>query len=296
MLIHEFPFEEQQFQTIQTQLADVIDYSKRLLLSIRALLNPPVAFQAHFADPVVGAALSLLLRACRRYRQVIALSELGQADGADVIGRSMFESFLTIAFVCREQVQLSRRNSSKPANQFGKELTREFRAKLYYTHSNLKKERFFENLRTVANAKHVAEEKLNERPGFVDSAIEDIGPEWSRAIKKENTCAGLSIQDLSHSLGVYDLYRTIYAQQSFRVHSADAGDYLKIADGNSQPSAHYQSDVAEIKAALWCATTMVHLAAQEFGVLLDMKSKSYSKEISLTNSPAVVREVFRMGV
>ncbi len=52
--------------------------------------------------------LGLLAKACKQYRAVGAMVELGLGDVADSIARMMFESMLAIHFVLRAEVNLTR--------------------------------------------------------------------------------------------------------------------------------------------------------------------------------------------
>ncbi len=62
----------------------------------------------HLVSFVVMVGLGLLARACKQYRAVGAMSELGLGDVADSLARMMFEAMLAVHFVLRTGVNLTR--------------------------------------------------------------------------------------------------------------------------------------------------------------------------------------------
>src|SRR5687768_14821462 len=118
---------------IKWHLTGAIEYSKRTLRECMFACKSPIMLRKPFPAIVQDAALGIHVRLCRKYRQAIALAELGQGDGGESLCRSMFEAFLAQAFVCRQLVKLRRRNGGK-VNLHNKKMTQEFRASLYLAH------------------------------------------------------------------------------------------------------------------------------------------------------------------
>src|SRR5436190_24220186 len=100
------PNETKERERIDDSLAHQLAYSHKVLREYLEVLDIPLELRTELPSLVVDMAVGLHVRIARKYRQILLLAESGQADGAEVICRSMFEALMALAFICREGVEL----------------------------------------------------------------------------------------------------------------------------------------------------------------------------------------------
>jgi hypothetical protein len=135
------PNEDRVIAGVKQTLGPQLEYARKSLFEALVALEHPVNLRFKSIHPAVpDMAIGLHVRLCRKFRQAIALTEVGQADGVEMLCRSMFETALAQAFICRPTVKL--RYVNGPAVPlFGQKLTRDFRAQLFIAHTFLREEK-----------------------------------------------------------------------------------------------------------------------------------------------------------
>lgn len=238
-------------------------------------------------------ALGLHVRTCRKLEQAKLLAAAGQADGAETICRSVFESFLSQAFVCRQSVRL-RRVNGKPVKKFDKKLPQEFRATLFLARDTMQQEARIDKMEKVPTLTRAARaERKAAKPAF-DSIRKHIGDGWADAIK-QNSCGGLPIADFAFSFGLstYKYYRTVYSFLSEHVHPGEPSRFLTYVEDNTVPSVSWHDGNPEVERALWCTICAAGLEMSEFARLLDRSHKPYIKLGLFKNSYSEIKTVFK---
>jgi len=140
------------------------------------------------------------------------------------------------------------------------ELSRDFRAELYYAHSAFQD---LERGSKILGRLPGTEEQIERIRGSVDPGIivdceKKIGPEWSYILRHDpHSYSGLSVADLAmlvdESLGWWQ--KTIYAFESRAVHANDPFKHIQMSCGNSA-KALFHSTNSEVYATLRSAITM----------------------------------------
>jgi hypothetical protein len=277
---------------IKWHLTGAIDYSRQTLRECVLACKSPIKLRKPFPPIVLHAALGLHVRLCRKYRQAIALAELGQGDGSDSLTRSMFEAFLAQAFICRQTVKLRRRNGGA-VNLFGKKLTQEFRAYLYLAHDAIQNDKRMNEMAKEPGLKLSAKAERRDAQGYIDMVTTPIGADWARALKA-NTCAGLSIEDFAHSFNTQRWYHTIYKIQSSHVHPGEPDRFITYVADQPIPQVKWQDGPFEINRTLWVATFTMGLAMTEFNRLLDKNHQPYVRAGLFRDALPEMKRVFRM--
>lgn len=226
---------------------------------------------------------------------MLALCELGQADGAQVICRTMFETYLTVTFIVRQSVRLRYMNSNSKVDLFGKKLTRDFRANLFIAHGVLQYEKNLENMQGVAGLKKHAKKQQKDRPANYSAMVARIGTDWKKQLRTSATCAGLSVADLSHSLNATRWYRAIYSDQSSNIHNTDSSLYLELSESGSTPNICLQSLAEDVKLSLWLGSVLMLLSRSELSRLLDERHARYVEERIFEQTYEDLKEAFGMN-
>jgi hypothetical protein len=277
---------------IKWHLTGQIDYAKKTLRECVFACKSPIRLRKSFPPIVLHAALGLHVRLCRKYRQAIALGELGQGDGGEALCRSMFEAFLAQAFICRQTVKLRRRNGGA-VNLHGKKMTQDFRAYLYIAHDAIQNDKRIAEMSKERGLKRSANSERKDAQAYIDMVTKPVGADWARSLKA-NTCAGLSIEDFAHSFNAQRWYHTIYKIQSSHVHPGEPDRFITYVQGNPRPQVKWQDGPFEVHRMLWVATGMMGLGMTEFNRLLNKTYQPYIKAGVFRNAYAEMKHVFRM--
>jgi hypothetical protein len=181
-------------------------------------------------DFVVMVGLGLLAKACKQYRAVGAMVELGLGDVADSIARMMFESMLAIHFVLRAEVNLTR--DGVPVGPVpNRPLTTRLRTSLYLANDAINGRRLVRGLlQTPGLENHVAPEIRVTIEQHATEWEGEIGEEWTARITNARGYAGVSVQHLAESLGFAELYPSVYRISSSGVHAANAASFIDLDD------------------------------------------------------------------
>ncbi len=226
------PKEQRHIADISEQLAEEFGLAKALLDSVLRLTDSQ--FKCEDCDEItIHAAAQLQISMNRKLRQVIALCQVGQGDGAEVICRSIFESMLAQAFICADTLEFRDPNGGGKI-QFTEELEgdRFKRGVLYFVYKDIKYEKWLKGLLKVPVMKEWAEGQLKRKS--VDWPTDcGVSEEWVKKLEKSTTCSGLPVSSLAYSLGAkaYSYYLRAYCSQSAVVHTSWGGGYTQLIEG-----------------------------------------------------------------
>ncbi len=179
-------------------------------------------------DFVVVVALGLVAKACKQYRAIGEMVELGLSEVADSNARMLFETMLAVHFILRPRVIL-KRDGKKLAAIKGKPLTTKFRTSLYLASDAFNGRKLAHGLLTTPGLKRQMSKEV--RTEIVRQATEweaEIGPEWAKRLKEGYT--GVKVINLAESLGFERLYHSIYRITSRGVHATDATGHIRLDD------------------------------------------------------------------
>lgn len=287
------PDESKYVLELAKQLEEQFDYSRTSLAEGVAITDGPIEFRKAFHVKIELAATGLHVLMCRRFRQVIALCKLGQVDCAEGVCRSMFEGLLVQKFICLNSVSLRRENSRKKVNTHGKKLTQVFRATLYVAHDTVQWNRTLNKMAKIPRRKRYTKRKLKEQADDYAEHCREVGPGWAKALR-ENTCAGLSIQDFAYSFGkhIYDWFVTLYKIQCGFVHGGQYSISLDFSRPGKPPRLKWQDKPEEVFRALRTANYLHGLEQTEFNRLLDKTHAPYIEAGLFRDATSELRRVF----
>jgi Family of unknown function (DUF5677) len=234
--------------------------------------------------PVVNLCLGLHTKVIKHFRAVIALSELGLAQDANVATRAMFEATLALQFILSPRIclkeggrpvthtrgkkeQLCQKckhvvRPGKPQQKLRK-LSTVMRAKLYAAFPAINRERRSKEYITEkigdldkmqANLPRIGKEAAKAR--------RMIGGAWAERQKEHKGFAGVSVRDLADTYKLLPYYLTIYRQQSDIVHGANAIDYFETDALDSSLRLNLGPNPDGIDTVLFIATALMVGAAE----------------------------------
>src|SRR5262245_17965260 len=147
------PYEEEVVAGVRRELGVQLAYAEEMLRDALVVAVPPFMPRRKKLHPIVkDMALGLHVRVCRKFRQALLLVPIGQADGIEILCRSMFEATLAQIFICRSRVRL-RHIGGTPVNLHGETLSQTFRARLYAAHTFTRDEKRYAGMATKAGLK-----------------------------------------------------------------------------------------------------------------------------------------------
>jgi hypothetical protein len=284
-------------QAIRTSLAKELNDTAEMLQFGRGLpqlIHPDV--HAELEGSLI-APLALFVKAGMSFWGARMLCENALDRTAAPVVRSMFETFLTIAFLLRRDVSL--RHFSKGVEThvdlLGEKLTPEFRMAMYATWCVVKDEQAIERMQYVPELAPGGDE-LSRRLATIGRTahVATVGPEWEKRLRKNNTCAGVSIADLAYSMGHAVLYGTLYWKASGSVHQSDAMEYLDFDDAVKAFAPRWCTSIQQIRRTLHNAATVYWLCLVELHDRLqidvgpqvkDFESRLRAWELSVVQPP-----------
>jgi hypothetical protein len=190
-------------------------------------------------DFVVIIALGLIAKACKQFRAISEMVELGLGEVADSNARMLFETMLAVHFILRPRVIL-KRDGKKLAAIKGRPLTTKFRTSLYLASDAFNGRKLANGLLATPGLKRQMSKEVQTE--ILKQATEwetEIGPDWTKRLKEGY--AGLKIVSLAESLGFGPLYHSIYRITSGGVHAADATGHVRLDD---DPKAEWRFQAA----------------------------------------------------
>jgi hypothetical protein len=140
---------------------------------------------------------------------------------------------LAIAFVLRYRVTFLQQGAKLGAVP-GFPATTRLRARMFLANIFLEEERTHREFARTPGLKKWAK-ALATAPARAAEATQGIGEVWARRLKSTRSYSGLSVKDLSLSLGLGQAYATHYRMASWSIHPVQIGRHLTIdADGQNR--------------------------------------------------------------
>jgi hypothetical protein len=252
------PNEGQVLKAIPTLLFDEFDCAKRLLAFGVSL--PTTKGDLHngsLRHDTVVTAIALYTKAMTSFRASIHLCEFGADRNALPINRSLFETSVNLAFLIRQRVNLYQFNDNSktkpktPVNLHGKKLTTEFRTDLFNAWSILMSEKNVRRYSSTPGVKMAGRRLQQQIDEMERPYVDAIGADWEKALRKTNTCVGLSIKDFASSLGnAFRLwYGLVYSSDSQHVHQSDMIEFLNC-DSDGTFSSRWFTTPDEVRTTL----------------------------------------------
>lgn len=236
---------------IKSELANDLYFGDSLLSSCISILTDrhPTAL------PETGEAVSyrvghaLCFKACKTYRSVLHLSQIGASYDADVLVRTLFETTLATLFVVFRNVALEIPDFPDD------ELTSDCRARVYLAFGTMQEYRDFLRKRfdpRFGTAIAITEERLRRSSEKAESVI---GPFWASRQKRSRTYSGFKLNDLAEKLDpmLSKWYAGIYAHQSLPTHALDAANHVQFDEIDGQMMPRWQSTIYEVKITQYAA-------------------------------------------
>jgi len=217
---------------IKTGLKPELDLSSEILDLATGFFTSgaPMSPGGGLDDYVVVVALALLSKACKQYRAIGEMVEMGLGEVADSNARMLFETMLASEYILRRRVILKREGKKVPVVK-GKPLTTKFRTSLYLAKGAFDERKLARGLSGTPGLKREISAKA--RAEIEKDATEretEIGKEWPKRVK-EAGYAGIKIKDLAESLGYGRLYASVYRITSSGVHASDATSHVRLDEG-----------------------------------------------------------------
>jgi hypothetical protein len=253
----EFPGEDSVVQEIKEQCEEQFDYAKRCL---QLWLDINKKHNKQFPDPVNQVVISLNTKICRLYRTAIELCQRSEAEGASIIIRAIYEALLAVIFVLKPRfIPKEKKNGKivKNNSPLYKRMTRQFRAKLYVAHMLLSRNRLIDRIAETRGTSRLGKQLKNKSDVDVLKECEIIiGKDWiKRLTEHPKTYSGLSIANLSMSMGAGKYYNTIYGIQSEHVHSTDLDNYF-VYNENEPWLLKWHSEISKVSGEVGIASAI----------------------------------------
>ncbi len=251
---------------IRTSLATELNDTAEMLQFGRALpelIHPDTHAEL---EGILIAPLALFVKAGMSFRGARMLCENALDRTAAPVVRSMFETFLTIAFLLRRDISLRHfsRGVETPVDLLREQLTPEFRMAMYAAWCVVKDEQAIERMRFVPELAPGGDQ-LSRRLATIGRTahVDTVGPEWEKRLRKNNTCAGISIADLAYSMGHAVLHGTLYWKASGSVHQSDATEYLDFDHAAKAFVPRWYTSIQQVRRTLHNAATIYWLCLVE---------------------------------
>ena len=198
---------------------------------------------------------ALCFKACKTYRSVLRLTEIGASHDMQILGRTLFETALATLFVLAPRAALG--INGFPDN----DLTSEFRARIYVAFPAIHKYRDF--------VRHQADPRFSATLANIDSAKlqqiaaaaeHDIGPFWTARIKRRPyTYSGFSLRDLAEKLDpdLSHWYAGMYGEQSKPIHATDAAQHVRFDQLEHRFLPKWHASLWEVQSQLLAASILM---------------------------------------
>jgi hypothetical protein len=305
------PLEEQATDGICQEFADEFEFACDVLrFGLKVIGNTPsgpgtfkVTKPRGLANATVHLALGLFAKACKQFRGIIALCEMGLPKEAGAIERCLFEAILAMNFILRPRIVLKENKvpltKLKPANPYQcpkcghteparqraplKTLSTDMRRTLYLAHDLIGREKELDSYLQAGLtdlAKTLGDEKILRK--MAANARRRIGPGWVERQKRSRKYSGVSISDLAQSYDLDRYYISLYKRHSRVVHALDGHDFIGSAKGN-QLLIDLGPSSADIKQIMFFSTTFfgaaIELVNDRLGLGVGKEVRSLCKEL-----------------
>ncbi len=273
------PCEDELREHIRTELASEFQLASELLdigigIFDNLLINSP---NVPGYDEL-GVCFGTIAKACKQYRAVVLLVELGLGDVANSNCRMLIETSLAAQFLMRDEVKLRRGKKEVPEVP-SYALTTAFRTQLYLANDALN---LTKTLRGLAEDGGLGSDDdgaiLSKAERHAAELCGLIGPEWTNRLKGSGSFAGVKILDLAESLDRKSVYAAFYRPASQGVHGADARRSADIVlEDDGRVSIHFPTNSNGVADAVMMAShaflDVLQAASLRFGLGLEEQTR-----------------------
>lgn len=250
------PNESKVRSVIEERLRPEFSLASEILATATRLFAPgsQVTLSAELPDLVFVNSMALLAKACKQYRAIGELAALGLGEPCDSLSRMLFETMLAVMFVLREKVVLQE-NGKEIGIIDGKELTAMFRCQLYAANEAIQCRKVVGAFMKIPALRDQIPESSRAKLDADAAEYERvIGPEWTKRVEKRGY-AGVNVLNLASSMGMEQVYASVYKIASGGVHAADAMSHVGgIMEGEPDFSFRVSPDPASIPNSLCFAS------------------------------------------
>lgn len=112
----QLPYEDEVRLEIQAKLKPELDLASEILDLGTGIFTSDREMQLGpgLDDFVIAIGLGLVAKACKQFRAIGHLVEMGLGDDADGVARMLFETMLAASFILRRRVSLKRNGARVP--------------------------------------------------------------------------------------------------------------------------------------------------------------------------------------
>jgi uncharacterized protein DUF5677 len=230
-IVVELPYEHLARVAIKNELKAEFDLAAEVfdlaigLFAEKIPMNPGPGLD----DDVIVTVLGLLAKSCKQHRAIVLLVEQGIDEVASSNVRMLFETMAATTFLTRHRIIL-KENGKRISPVPGKTLTTRFRSSLYRANEAFQYRKFHRGLSEWGDSDRIPHEIQKQVEDACAGWEKVIGPVWTERVKRKGY-AGVSIKDLSESLGMGALYATMYRLHSAGVHGTDAANHSEFDEG-----------------------------------------------------------------
>lgn len=233
----QLPDEDRLRDHVRLGLADELRIASDLLATGTGLFekNLEINTETVPGHDELWLSFGVVAKACRQYRAVVAMVELGLGDVAGNNCRMLVETSLAAQFLMQPEVKLRKGKKELPEVP-GYPLTTEFRTRLYLANDALSTVKVLRELAKDGGlGTEDDEEVIRRAEQHAREQCDPIGTEWTKRLKEAHSFSGLSIIDLAESFGRLSAYNAFYRPANPGVHGADARRSMHLvleADGS----------------------------------------------------------------
>lgn len=232
----ELPNEDQLREQLRLEFAAELELASELLSVGTGLFEETFSINTENVPghDELWLSLGVIAKACRQYRAIIALAELGLGDVARSNCRMLIETSLAAQFLMQSEVTLRRGKKELPEVP-GYPLTTAFRTRLYLAHDALNTAKVLREMAKDSGLGSEDDDTLRCAEQHAKNQCDPIGPEWTKRLKDSASFSGLKIVDLAQSFDRLFAYNAFYRPASPGVHAADARKSmnLEVHDGGA---------------------------------------------------------------
>ena len=261
--LHQQKRKQQMFVNEQTTQAEIIakyktdfEFAAELITIGSALAAELCASnQKELSHQAKSTVIALLALALRRLRSILAVAELGFTENCAILTRTLFEILLAARFILHTRRVLA---AKLPAIPRGHKAV-DFRALLYSVRVVLDNRKVGRTAATTTGLKRVlASHHLKSSEQSASECEALIGPEWTLVLNQHPfTYSGLTIAQLSKSLGLARLHAATYGPLSTKVHACDANSLIMDANDGQTLINISGGDINQLSETLQLATSLL---------------------------------------
>jgi hypothetical protein len=198
---------------------------------------------------------ALCFKACKTYRSILHLTEIGASHDVTQLGRTLFETVLANQFVLVPRVAFGIKGFSDS------DLTSELRACIYVDFQVISKYRDL--------VRHMGDPRFSTVLANIDiererkraaQAEQEIGQFWTNRIESHpRTYSGFSVRELADKLDpdLSKWYAGLYGEQSKSIHATDGISHIRFDNAEQRFLPKWHSSIWDVQSALLAASSFM---------------------------------------